>query len=284
MRKVAVVATVASVALRVATMATSTTANAATEEEAKYWDERWKSGVKPKSMWDIGKTEDCLVRALEWMEENPDITKALAGKREKTAFVPGCGRGYAVVTLAERGYQALGLDISPNSVAEAEANARATFKPSQAQAEAVPRFTLGDFFVPETYNAPAKGYDLVFDSTFLCAIPTSRREEWALTMRRILAPDTGVLVMNVYPLYPTLDVVDPIKSARDGPFYDGPPYRLSESHIKTLLEPLGFRLVLDEPTPLDKMERKRELMGHASREGLMVWLAPRSGDRQAQEL
>ena len=48
---------------------------------------------------------------------------------------------------------------------------------------------VDDFFT----HAPAEGlYDVVYDCTFLCAIPPARRNDWAAAYARLLRPGGGV--------------------------------------------------------------------------------------------
>lgn len=84
--------------------------------------------------------------------------------------------------------------------------------------------TQDDFFT----HAPEAGpYDLVYDCTFLCAIPPARRSEWAAQMSRLVRPG-GEIVSLVFPI---------------GNFEGGPPFALSTSIVESLLEPVGFEKV-----------------------------------------
>ena len=82
-------------------------------------------------------------------------------------------------------------------------------------------------------------YDLVYDCTFLCAIPPSRREEWAAQMSKIIKPG-GEIVSLVFPL---------------GDYEGGPPFALSTTIVEDLLIPAGFERVSLTKVPEEKLAR-----------------------------
>ena len=122
----------------------------------------WTQGVEKGTKWDIGRCEPYLEEDL--LEAG--LLDSVDGTQ--TALVPGCGRGYAVAALAKHGFQTTGLDISPKGAAQAsEYLSTVGGNPSNA------KIVVCDFFTHEPT------YDVVFDSTFLCALPPSMREDWA---------------------------------------------------------------------------------------------------------
>jgi len=86
----------------------------------------------------------------------------------------------------------------------------------------------GDFFT----HSPTEPYGIVFDSTFLCAIPPVRRAEWATQMARLVAPG-GELVTLIFPVRPSGP--DPA----DGDVGSGPPFSMSPRLVASLLEGSG---------------------------------------------
>ena len=55
----------------------------------------------------------------------------------------------------------------------------------------------GDFFE----FSPTEGrFDVVFDYTFLCAMPPSLREKWAQKMSKLVKTNTGRLVTLIFPI------------------------------------------------------------------------------------
>ena len=103
------------------------------------------------------------------------------------ALVPGCGRAYAVVSLASTERTSLGIDIAPTAVAAAEA---LIAEQVLAGSKLAGRTTVreADFFAT-TLTADLGGqFDLIYDCTFLCAIQPQQREAWARQMAALMAP------------------------------------------------------------------------------------------------
>lgn len=154
----------------------------------------------------------------------------------RRVLVPGCGRGYDVLLFASYGFNAVGLDISPTASEEAKkfeasldldqqypvANAR------EGRGEA--RFITADFFMDnflsESHGSPDgdRQFDVIYDYTFLCALPPAMRPRWAARMSELLST-TGRLICMEYPLG---------KDPKTG----GPPHGLvPEIHEQLLAKP-----------------------------------------------
>lgn len=187
-----------------------------TTGHAADWEATWSNGIAPGELWDIGVPYKPLIRLF------PSLQKG-------TALVPGCGRGHDVASLARGGWDATGLDSAPSAVATGTA-----FLEAQG-VSATSRVLCEDFFT----HTPSSPYDVVFDYTMLCAIPPSRRTEWAAAMNRVLRVG-GSLVCAAFPLigWPRGNPEDPQR---------GPPFQLSRALYHELLVPAGFSCVLDEP-------------------------------------
>ena len=95
--------------------------------------------------------------------------------------------------------------------------------------------TVGDFFACEA----AGGYSLVFDSTFLCAIPPAWRDRWAAQMAKLIKPG-GQIVLNVFPI---------------GDHEGGPPYALTPEIVDALLSGVGFEKIACDDTPEELVAR-----------------------------
>lgn len=68
----------------------------------KFWEVRYEHDVTP---WDRGSTSPALAH---WLD---------SGKLKPCRIlVPGCGRGYEVIELAQRGFDVTALDISPLAI------------------------------------------------------------------------------------------------------------------------------------------------------------------------
>jgi len=196
------------------------------------WQEAWEEGRTP---WDAG--------------ASPPVLEALVDDRELptgTALVPGCGSGYDVVTLArDPDRRVLGIDLSPV--------ARDRFAALRAEShtpEERARVAVADFFTDELDGAP---FALIWDYTFLCALPPELREAWAARMAEILDPD-GELVTLIFPVHP--------KPLHPG----GPPYPMPPELARGLLEPQGFAATTLEPVRHSHPPRQgREWLGRFRR-------------------
>jgi len=204
----------------------------------------WSSGggLKKGAAFDASRTEPALQDMID--------AKVLPSG---PTLVPGCGRGYAVASLAADGTRAvLGIDIAPTAVKAANAY----LSESTAHKGEV---AVADFFGSHRQNNKGK-YALGYDCTFLCAIPTTMRESWAESWSDLLQPG-GELVTLVFPL-----AREGSPDPADGNVGHGPPYALSMKLVTQLLEPHGFELVSAEDVPQDKLAR-----GRLSNEKIARW-------------
>lgn len=232
------------------------------------WDDLWKKSLTP---WDRAGPSQALRDAI--LSQNQHLfgspikklaTTTTTGPRQqqqrKKALVPGCGRGYDVLSLASLGYDTFGLDGSENAILAArKLEAEEISCESDAYRRGVEdtlvgkgkvQFIIGDFFhedflaaisttttmhgdsndtVPPTTD---EKFDLIFDYTFLCALPRELRPTWAKRMSELLAPD-GFLVCLEWPLQ---------KSPKEG----GPPHGLSAELYEELLRKPGQEVEYDD--------------------------------------
>ncbi|RKP40362.1 S-adenosyl-L-methionine-dependent methyltransferase [Dimargaris cristalligena] len=132
------------------------------------------------------------------------------------ALVPGCGSGYDVVLLAQYGWRAKGIDLSP--IAIDRARRIASDSPDSDGAT----FAVENFFDTQ---APTGGYQLIFDYTFFCALDPKLREAWARKMSQLLAKH-GILVTLMFPTKQLTDNPPPHTSAPEdytrvlSPYFD----------------------------------------------------------------
>ena len=174
------------------------------ERHPGQWDDLWKQDFTP---WDR-KGPSLALRDAVTESQNVlgSPLKDAASKKRRRALVPGCGRGYDVLLLASLGYDAYGLDASTTAIDAAQQvqqtvqdDARYTpLDPQTGRGEA--KFLLQDFF-KDDFLADTHGgdFDLVFDYTFLCALPPELRPSWSRRMSQLLAP-TGHLICLEWPL------------------------------------------------------------------------------------
>lgn len=189
------------------------------EAQTGRWDAMWQQNVTP---WDRSLPNPALIDALD---EKRDIIGASTETSDlvqrKKALVPGCGRGYDVLLLASYGYDAYGADVSQTAIDacnklnqdQAEDTAKYPIKDA-AIGRGSRNFLLADFFNDDlTSHTGGSKFDVIYDYTFLCAIPPQLRPKWAARMSSLLAPG-GSLICLEFPL-------------AKSPALGGPPHGLS---------------------------------------------------------
>lgn len=234
------------------------------------WDDLWKKSLTP---WDRAGPSEALRDAILSQNQNlfgspinklATTTTTMTGQQQqrKKALVPGCGRGYDVLSLASLGYDTFGLDGSENAITAArkleaeeiscESDAYRLRDPLIGKGKV--QFITGDFFHNDfltaittttthgdsnisnnninTIPTTDEKFDLIFDYTFLCALPRELRPPWAKRMSELLAPD-GFLVCLEWPLQ---------KSPKEG----GPPHGLSAELYEELLRKPGQEVEYDD--------------------------------------
>lgn len=103
------------------------------------WNERYETGDLP---WDSGAPEPHLV---DHLREHP-----LRGR----ALDVGCGTGTNAIWLARQGFEVVGIDLSPEAIAQAEAKL--------GEEPLACRFAVVDFLAADP-GAVGRDFDLVFD-------------------------------------------------------------------------------------------------------------------------
>lgn len=169
--------------------------------EPDFWETRYRQGVTP---WDAGRVPP---RLEGWLATLPPRQRVL---------VPGCGSGYEVKRFAERGDDVLGIDFSDAALDAA----RRTLGPFAH------RVRKADFFA---FSAPP--FDVVYERTFMCALPPRERQRWAQRVADLVR--AGGLLAGFFFL-----------ADKDR----GPPFGIAERDLHALLDP-AFTLIEDEPVP-----------------------------------
>ncbi|KAL3424648.1 thiol methyltransferase [Phlyctema vagabunda] len=213
------------------------------------WDELWIEGFLP---WDKGFPSPALVDLLA---ERQDLLGSSTGKKLK-ALVPGCGKGYDVLLLTAYGYDAYGLEISANAIDAAKKNEKeveenAIYNPNDGVSKGKVTWLVGDFFNDEFLKDVDGdgGFDLIYDYTFLSAMPLSMRAAWSKRQNELLAPE-GRLVCLEFPTYKPLST-------------GGPPFGLPPKIYTALLPRPGQELKYDDQGELLEAE-----LGPPSSKGL----------------
>jgi len=132
-----------------------------------FWDERFRDGVTP---WDAGGVPPAL---RDWLKGQTSGMRIL---------VPGCGSGYEIRLFAERGDDVLGIDFSDAALDTAR----------RKLGQLAGRVRKADFFQLDL--AP---FDLVYERTFLCAMPRSFWSRWGRKVAELVRPG-GRLAGFVY--------------------------------------------------------------------------------------
>ena len=187
--------------------------------ENNSWERMWAAGLPRGAAFDGNGASPALTAFLDARPAPP------AGA---TALVPGCGRAYDAVALAAKGYTVSAWDISRTAVDEAR-KLVAEAPPEVGARVAVVR---RDFF-DVAQDQDGQTFDLIWDCTFLCALPPESRAAWAARSASLLRKDTsgegagGELVSLVFPVFP------PTHPKVTGG--SGPPFALTCDLVKSLL-------------------------------------------------
>lgn len=115
-----------------------------------FWDERYRSGQTP---WNFPGVPT-------------DLAEFLKDTTSPRVLIPGCGLGHEIKAFIAAGYDVTALDISEAAVAQAKSAL------GSALAHCV---QLGDFF---SHQLEPESFDLIYERTFLCAIPPARRADY----------------------------------------------------------------------------------------------------------
>ena len=127
-----------------------------------------------ETFWDHGAASPGLV---DYLVANPRVSPG-------QALVPGCGRGHDARALAKAGWSVTGLDIAPSSVPLAKSLAD--------EGGLSIAYHVGAVLGAE----PEQACGLVFEHTLFCAIPPSRRDDYAQALHRWLKPGGLYLAVN----------------------------------------------------------------------------------------
>ncbi|KAH6621852.1 S-adenosyl-L-methionine-dependent methyltransferase [Boeremia exigua] len=187
--------------------------------------------------------------ALDARVEGVQLPRPVEGGKRKRALVPGCGTGYDVALFAAYGYEATGLEVSAHAgqaagkylagAGQEKGNFESEYEGKDAgQGRGGARCVVGDFFEDAWVSeagvevGEGGGFDVIYDNTFLCALPPSLRPAWASRIAALLAKD-GVLICLEFPTH---------KPASSG----GPPWSLPPTVHSELLKQPGAEIAYDE--------------------------------------
>jgi SAM-dependent methyltransferase len=133
----------------------------------------------------------------------------------------GCGNGASSLLMAERGYEAWGIDISPTAVGWARERFAASKLPAVlCQGDVRDMRSMADAF-----------FDIVVDGSCLHCLVGSDRADCLAEVRRVLKPDGILVVSSMCGLPKSDEARSRFDPARTCLLHDGEPYRT--------LKPLG---------------------------------------------
>ncbi|KAL0930609.1 thiopurine s-methyltransferase family protein [Colletotrichum truncatum] len=220
-------------------------ANRPRDQQTAGWTELWDSNEN--HLWDRGGPSEALI---DWLNSKPASLPVAEPGTKLRALVPGCGQGYDVAMLALNGFDVYGIEVSETGCKTARDYVNAELQNPRPSNFAVPesqnssilgsaRIIQGDFFSHDWEEAcSGGGFDLIYDYTFLCALPPDFRVDWARRMGQLLS-EKGVLVCLEFPLQKALDA-------------PGPPWGLQGVYWDLLAEGGNGVLTNDEPKIKDK--------------------------------
>jgi SAM-dependent methyltransferase len=183
-----------------------------------FWDERYREGKTP---WDYGRVPP---EFQEYLSLQPPPLRLL---------VPGCGSGYEIAAAVELGHDAVGIDLSDQAVVRARGRLGAVSH----------RALVGDFFKHRFEEA---SFDLIYERTFLCALPPALRPDYVGRMQQLLKPGGLLAGYFIYGTEP-----------------EPPPYPLAPGEENELIAPF-FELIESRPS-------KEPLPLFAGMERWQVW-------------
>lgn len=180
--------------------------------EADFWQERWLRGET----------------GFHQPEVNVDLQShwaALQTARDRSVFVPLCGKTRDMCWLRALGHPVIGVELSELAVQSFFGELGLT--PVQTRQGPLQRwqasgFTLycGDFFAigPE----PLAGCAAVYDRAALIALPAPMRQRYVQHLLAVLPPATSTLLLTMD--YPQQQM-------------QGPPFSVDETEVRQLFEP-----------------------------------------------
>lgn len=188
-----------------------------------FWHARWRQG-------EIGWHQDEINVHLHahWARLGFDA--------ESRVFVPLCGKTLDLLWLAGQGHRVLGVEISALAVdaffAENGLTPKVLVEPPFLRYRVDELEILcGDFF--DLTPSHLEEVTAVFDRASLVALPPEMRPRYAEHLRRILRPDSGLLLV-------TLDY--------DQAEMSGPPFSVEDAEVSGLL---GDHFRIDRLAELD---------------------------------
>ena len=129
-------------------------------EDPQFWDERYRANQMP---WHL---EGVPAPLQKWLDETPP----------GSVLIPGCGAGQGVSAFAEAGWDVTGIEFSREALQHAR----------KRLGNLADRILLADFF---QHDFAGKHFTVVYERTFLCALPLARRPDYTDRIHSLLEPE-----------------------------------------------------------------------------------------------
>jgi SAM-dependent methyltransferase len=196
-------------------------------ESPQFWDQLYLAG---EAHWDMGTPTPAFVDLLE----SNHFESRLSDGQSCKALLLGCGKGHDAVLFAHHGFAVTAVDFSSAALSEARRLA--------AEQQVEIEFIQEDLF---DYSLGIREeFDYVIEYVTFCAIPPSRRAEFAEMVAAVMKP-SGRLIALFFPL-----------DNRPG----GPPFAVSMEEVNRLFGK-KLELISVEAPPRSVTPRKgKELM------------------------
>lgn len=172
-----------------------------------FWEQRYLDENTP---WDRGEVSPAL---RHWL-----ATGVLQSGR---ILVPGCGRGYEVVELAQRGFEVIAIDTAPAAVASLEQR----LGDARVSAEVI----CADLLAWK----PAREFDAIYEQTCLCAMAPPTWPDYSGLLSEWLRPGGSLYILFM-------------QTGRPG----GPPYHCDLSVMHELFDDAHWHWASTPPLPV----------------------------------
>jgi methyl halide transferase len=129
----------------------------------KFWNERW---LANETQWDIGYPSPAIVDMIDRLADEP-------GDKSMRILIPGAGNAYEAEYLHNKGFS----NVYVVDYAEEALN---RFR------RRVPAFPESHIICSDFFDLNEKGFELVIEQTFFCALDPSLREKYIHKMYEVL--------------------------------------------------------------------------------------------------
>ena len=192
------------------------------------WDQRYREGADG---WELGRPAPPLERFLRSDSRSP--------RPPGRVLVPGCGRGHEAALLAELGFEAIGLDFSPEALARAR-ELHGADRPRLRWLQA----NLFDATALEGAGLAPGSLQGVLEHTCFCALDPAQRAAYLEAVVRLLAP--GGWLLGLFWCHSRAS---------------GPPWGSDAGELAQQLAAAGLRQRVWEPAQGSLPERDNEWLG-----------------------